>query len=93
MQLVLRAHPLGYLLGLAGSRPPKACVGPHCTRFCPLVAEARGSEWGRGGCGAQAHSSPKELRARASARTARNEHVAWGAKCALCPGDPRYAFI
>lgn len=85
--------PLGYLLGLAGSRPPEATVGPHCTRFRPLVAEARGSEWGRGGRGAQAHSSPRELRARASARTARKEHVAWGAKCALCPGDPRYAFI
>lgn len=65
----------------------------HCTRFRPLAAEARGSEWGQGGSGAQAHSSPSELRARASARTARKEHVARGAKCALCPGDPRQPFI
>lgn len=51
---------------MVGSRPPEACLGPHCTRFRPLAAEARGSEWGRGGSGAQAHSSPSELRARAS---------------------------
>lgn len=83
---------LGYLRAMVGSRP-EACLGPHCTRFRPLADEARGSEWGRGGGGAQAHSSPSELRARASARTARKEHVARGAKCALCPGDPRSAFI
>lgn len=35
MQLVLRAHPLGYLPGLAGSRPPKACVGPIAPASAP----------------------------------------------------------
>lgn len=61
--------------------PCRTAVDTGAARSRPLAAKAPGREWGRGGRSAQARSPPGGLCARASARTARAEHVA--------PGPPR----